>query len=202
MRTSSKLVLAAALLWPAAGCVPAVKTAAGGEPALDARSRRELAEKVCAGWSDKSRLAARLMISRYGAPDAVGASRLVWEGNGSWKRTIVRDLPRPYAGAADEDLGVVEQTAAYGLTPEKAAELFRFSPRLSFDTARMEMTSRADREEVNFLLLNLAHDVASGGMTAADARRAYARILELEAAGKTTPYLLDLRFGPQRPRTP
>jgi hypothetical protein len=202
MSHSTTFVVAAGLLWAAAGCVPAVKTASNGEPAMGARGRRELAESVCSGWSDKSRLAARVLISRYGAPDVVGSSRLIWHGNGPWKRTIVRDVPRPYAGAADEDLGVVEQTVSYVVNRRKSEALSRFSRRLSFDLARMEMTSRADREEVNFLLLNLANDVNGGAMTVPDARYAYARILELEAAGKTTPYLLDLRFGPERPRTP
>lgn len=202
MITQSKLAMAAALLWAAAGCVPAAKVSATGEPALDAESRRALAESVSAGWAETSRLAARLMILRYGAPDLVGSSRMIWQGNGPWKRTIVRDLTRPYAGAAAEDMGVLEQTAAYKLTPEQAASLAPFSNRLSFDPARMEMTSRADREEVNFLRLNLANDVLLGAITAADARDAYARTLELDASGKTMRYMEGLAFGPERPKTP
>ncbi|MBI2386394.1 MAG: hypothetical protein HYV14_10320 [Elusimicrobia bacterium] len=201
MNTRSKFAVAAALLLSAAGCVPAAKTTAGG-PALDAESRRALAEDVSAGWSEKSRLAARLLIARYGAPDVVGTSRLVWHGNGPWKRTIVRDLPRPYAGHAGEELGVLEQTVAYNLSPEQASSLAGFSPLLTADAAAMEMTCRADREEINFLRLNLANDILLRVITPPDARAAYARILELEGAGKTTPYLLELRFGPGRPRTP
>lgn len=201
MNTKSMFAIAAALMWSSAGCVPAAKTTAG-EPAMDAESRRALAENVSSGWSEKSRLAARLLIARYGAPDVVGASRLVWHGNAPWKRTIVRDMPRPYASAAEEELGVIEQTVAYNLTPEQAPSLAAFSDRLSADAAAMELTSRADREELNFLRLNLANDLLLRVIVPTDARAAYARILDLEAAGKTTPYLLELRFGPGRPRTP
>jgi hypothetical protein len=157
---------------------------------------------VSSGWAEKPRLAARLMLARYGAPDVVGSSRLIRHGNGPWKRTIVRDLPRPYAGAAEADLGVLEQTVAYNLNPEQAASLSEFSPRLSADAAAMEMTSRGDREEINFLRLNLANDVLLRAISPPDARSAYARILDMEAAGKTTPYLLGLRFGPGQLRTP
>ncbi len=201
MNTKSMFALVAALMWSSAGCVPAAKTMAG-ESTMDAERRRALAEEVSSGWPEKSRLAARLLIARYGAPDVVGSSRLVWQGNGPWKRTIVRDLTRPYASDPGEELGVIEQTVAYNLTPEQTPVLGAFSDRLSADAAAMELTSRADREELNFLRLNLANDLLLRVVVPADAKAAYARILELEAAGKTTPYLLELRFGPGRPRTP
>lgn len=202
MINHAMLATSAALLLAAAGCVPAARTAAGGEPGLDADSRRALAESVSAGWAETPRLAARLMILRYGAPDFVASSRLTWHGNGPWKRTVVRDLTRLYAGAAAEDLGVLEQTAAYNLTPAQGASLAAFSGRLSFDPARMEITSRADREEVNFLRLNLANDIMLGAVSVPEAKAAYDRILEFEAAGKTTPYLLGLRFAPRSSTTP
>lgn len=173
----------------------AVLTAAGPD-------RTELAERVSAGWADKPRLAARALMSRYGPPDEVGAHRLIWHANGPWKRTIVRNLPWPYSDAAGEELGVIEQSVAYDLTPEQAAGLSSFSRRLAFDPSRMEMSSRADREELNYLRLNLADDVLKGRITAAEAQDSYARTVELEASGKTTRYLLGLTFGPGKARTP
>lgn len=199
MTTATKFVLAAALLGASAGCVRQGKVAEGGEPALPPESRLELAEKVSAGWSEEPRLAARLMIERYGPPDLIGSSRMLWHGNGPWKRTVVRDLPRPYAGAAEEDEGVIEQTVAYHVTPEKAAAVSPFSPRLTFDSARMEISSRSDREEINFLRLNLANDVLLGLLTVPEASEVYAKTLELEAAGRSPPYMRGLAFGPGRP---
>lgn len=202
MNNQSTFAMAAALMWASAGCVPAAKMTAAGEPALDAASRRDLAERVSSGWAETPRLAARLMMTRYGPPDVVGMSRLIWHGNGSWKRTIVRDLPRLYGGAADEDLGVIEQTVSYSLTPDHAAALRPFGGRLAFDAAAMEMSSRSDREEVNCLRLNLANDVLRGVLNGQDAKAAYARILELEASGKSVSYMQGLTFGPGRPGTP
>lgn len=195
-----KLVLAALLALTA--CAPGARTAGNGATALSGESREELAGRVSGAWAETPRLAARLMMSRYGPPDEIGASRLVWHGNGPWKRTIVRDAPRAYAGAAGEELGVIEQTAAYAATPGQAEALAAFSRRLSFDAARMEMTSRADREELNFLRLNLADDVVRGRITAAEAQETYARTVALEASGKTTRYLRGLTFGAGRPKTP
>ncbi len=138
-------------------------------------------------------------MSRYGEPDEVGAHRLIWHANGPWKRTIVRNLPWPYSDAVGEELGVIEQSVVYDLTPEQAAGLAAFSRRLAFDPARMEMTSRADREGLNYLRLNLADDVLRGRITAPEAQETYARTVALEASGKTTRYLQGLTFGPGRP---
>ena len=192
-----KFAIVVALAWSAAGCVSPTKMASTGEPVMDAQSRRNLAENVVDGWYDVSRLAARVMMKRYGPPDEIGSARLVWYGNGPWKRTIVRDVPPPYAGSSGEDLGVIEQTVSYRVTPEEAAGLIGIGDRLSCDPARMELSSRADREEANFLRLNLANDVVGRVLTAQEASLSYTRILELEASGKTTQYMLGLRFGRQ-----
>lgn len=162
---------------------------------LPGESRLDLASRVSASWADPPRLAARQMMSRYGAPDEIGASRLVWHGNGPWKRTIVRD-------ARGDERGVLEQTASCAVSPEQGAALAAFSKSLSYDSARMELTSRADREELNLLRLNLADDILRGRVTVAEAQEAYARTVALEAAGKTTRYLRGLTFGPGFPTTP
>lgn len=191
MSNQSTFAMAAALMWASAGCA-----------SLEPAGRRELAERVSSGWAETPRLAARLMMARYGPPDVVGMSRLVWHGNGPWKRTVVRDLPRAYARAADEDLGVIEQTVAYPLTPEQAEALRPFGGRLTTDTAVMELSSRSDREEVNCLRLNLANDVARGSLRADEARDAFARGLALDAAGKTASGMGCLIFGPGFVRRP
>lgn len=200
MNKHSEFAMAAALLWTAAGCAPFSR--AGGEAGLDAASRRDLAERVSSGWSEAPRLAARLMMSRYGPPDVVGISRLIWHGNGPWKRTIVRDLPRGYARAGDEDLGVLEQTVAYNLTREQAEALRPFSGRLTLDPTSMEMSSRSDREEINCLRLNLANDVARGSLGADEARKVFARSMALDVSGKTASGMSCLIFGPGIVRTP
>lgn len=191
MNNQSTFAMAAALMWASGGCA-----------SLDPGNRGDLAERVSAGWAETPRHAARLMMARYGPPDVVGMSRLIWHGNGPWKRTIVRDLPRLYARAADEDLGVIEQTVAYRLTPEQAAQLRPFSGRLTSDPAGMELSSRSDREEVNCLRLNLANDVARGTLGVAEARDAFERTLALDASGKTAPAMRCVIFGPGVVRTP
>lgn len=175
------------------GCVVPVKNTRG-DTAEDAAGRSFLAEAVVANWWRASALAARRLIEQYGVPDEVRPDHIVWHGKGPWKRTVVRNVTPPYGPA--EDLGVVEQTLRYPLTPGQAADLRAFDRRLRYEGGPRELGARSDREEVNFLRLNLADDIVSRRMTPEQARRLHARILALENTGKTSPYLQGLRFSP------
>lgn len=184
-------VLAGGLL--AGGCVSPVKSSTRPDTAQAMTDRRDLAEAVIANWSDISALAARRLMEQYGVPDEVRSGRLVWNERGPWKRTVVRD--RRWSYAPPEELGVVEQTVEYPLAAGRIADILAFDDHVTFNLASREMSSRADREEVNYLRLNLADDVANGRTSVEEARRDYAKILALEGEGKSSPYLLSLHFA-------
>lgn len=184
------MLLAAALAAP--GCLSPVKSA-NGDTAQAMTDRRDLAEAVIANWSTLPALAARRLIEQYGAPDEVRSSFLAWNGRGPWKRTVVREKRWPYAPPGE--LGVVEQTVEYPADAGRIADVRAFDEHVTFNLAAREMTSSADREEVNRLRLNLADDVAQKRTSVEQARRDYEKILELESAGKTSPYLLSLHFA-------
>lgn len=150
------------------------------------------ASSVVDGWPSSSARAARRLIEKYGVPDAVRYDRLAWHDNGPWKRTVVRDVKPP--SVPSEDLGVVEQTIEYRLTPRQVVDLASFDLRLDYDPGLGELTARSDREEVNFLRLNLANDIVNWRITPDQARDLYARILRLEASGKSSSYLRVLHF--------
>lgn len=192
----SRVGLIGALL-AVSGCVPAVKTAAEDETSssgVQAKVYRSLmADTVVANWPPISAQAGRRLIEVYGVPDAVRSDQLVWRNNGPWKRTVVRDVTPPYVQA--EDLGVVEQSIEYPLTPFQAAELAAFDRRLEYDSFRRELSARSDREEVNYLRLNLANDIVNRRMTPEQAQHLYTRTLALEAAGKTSTYMQVLHFS-------
>jgi hypothetical protein len=192
--TSRALCLFVLALGAAAACAPEARKSSPSETARDTRDRRVLAENVAAGWSDRARVAARALIEKYGAPDEVRSARVVWLEKGPWKKTVVRDLPPPYAGSETTELGVVEQTIEYAITPEQAAPLEAFGDTVAANTRRRELTVRSDSEAVNFLRVNLVDDVVNHRLTVDQARASYARILALEAAGKTTRYTRSVRF--------
>lgn len=163
------------------------------ESAGGAVDREVAATQAVEQWEDLSALAARRMMDEYGAPDEVASDRLTWNDKGPWRRTVVRD--EPPSDAAGTDLGIVEQSAAYGaLTPAQAADLAEFDERIAFDAGQGELSASSDRESLNVLRLNLGDDVAQGRLSAVQARAAYFRDLELQQSGKTPRDMVELRL--------
>lgn len=183
-----------AVLALSGSCIPAVKDPAGDTPQA-AADRSLLAEAVVSGWWPKSALSARRLLEQHGVPDEVRPEKLVWHGRGPWRRTVARNVTPPYVQAYD--LGLVEHSVKLTLTPDQVRSLGAFDRRVDYKKEERELAARSEREEVNFLRMNLAHDVAKGFMTPKQARHLYERFLKLENMGKTSPYLSGLRFTPE-----
>lgn len=156
-------------------------------------SRRTLDVSQVDGWSAPSAAAARHLISLYGAPTQVKPNKLVWAGKGPWLRTVVWNRPGVYRSPRDFDL--ILQTVKYPATRSQAADMVAFSDALIVDLDRGEVSSRAAREDINFLNLNLADEVARKLRTPEDAQASLRRISALAAAGKEQPYMTGLRFN-------
>ena len=196
--TISRAVLTAAAfgaLLSAGGCLSRVKTSPQADVAGAALDRRELAEATVSHWSNISALAARRLMEKYGVPDEVHADHLVWIGNSPWRRTVVSNERPGFVETDVAELDDVEQSVDYSLTPKQAVDVAAFDERAVFNPRSGELSSRADKEEHNYLRLNLADDVVHGRLRPEQARDSYASIVSFEQAGKTSPYLLGLRFA-------
>ena len=150
-------------------------------------------------WAEPSATAARKLLAEYKLPDDVTLNHITWYDRGYWKRTVVWNQKPVYRSL--RDLYVMEQTIDYPLTTAQAAQLLAFRDCLTVDLANGELSSRSDREELNYLALNLADEIVRGSQTVAQARASYDRILSLAASGKVSPYLTGLLFRASRPLT-
>lgn len=177
-----------------AGCVSPVKKPAS-DTAQAGADRAVLADSVVTNWQPQSRTAARVLIERYGVPDEIRPDAISWKANGQWTRTVVREITPPYVQS--DDLGVIEQSVAYpqNLTNDEIIALADFDRHISYDRTSGELRARSDREEINYLRLNLANEIVAKRVTPRMAAALYSEALRLEEAGKTSPYLLRLRFG-------
>jgi hypothetical protein len=199
MRFSLAVRAAAAcgMLVASAACMSRVKTSPQADVAGAALDRRELAEATVSHWSNVSSLAAKRLMEEYGVPDEVHADRLVWINNSPWRRTVVSNERGLVETGSDHE--VVEQSVDYRLTPQQAAEVAAFDGRVVFNPRSGQLASRAGKEEYNFLRLNLADDVVHGRMRPEEARNSYERLVSFEQSGKTSAYMLGLRFTPETP---
>lgn len=186
MKTIRLVTTAALILLTQAGC--------GGNVDVEtAPVLRAEAATVIATWPATSREVAETIIGRYGPPDEATASRLMWFGNGPWKRTIVyRDtiehrFPMPH-------VDLLEQVIDYRVPPDMFDELAHYDGSVIVERTRGEMAARCDKELANFLAINLAHDVVTGRRTVDEARRFYAETIEAVKAGERPAYTREFQF--------
>jgi len=154
--------------------------------------RTERAEAHMTDWPRASRLAAGDMIQRYGPTDRLSADAMTWFGRAPWKRIVAHADPRQ---------GPLEQVVGYKLPPEKTEPLLAFGRGVVPDSADSELSARHDREQLNFLALNLADDIVRGAKNPKEARAFYDQTVSLAASGKSSGYTAGLLFERYDPST-
>jgi len=144
-------------------------------------------------WPVESKRVAQDMFARYGKPDVESRELLIWNNRGPWDRIAVSRtgvLHRfPF-----EHYDVLEQTVSYKVPIEKLYDLISFDGSLLVERTRGTIGVRCDRESSNVLVLNLAHEVATGRRTVADARLAYGNIIRDKQNGADPLLMRNLLF--------
>lgn len=169
----------------------------GGERPTLATIDSVTVETIVSSWSDIPRKAARRMIEKYGLPNEATPSRLIWFEKGPWKRTIVyrdevpNNFPKPHTD-------VLEQFVDYRVPPDRVSDLARYDGSIIVERTKGEVSARCDMEEMNYLALNLMHEIATGHRTVDDARRTYAETASAFMMGKGSPYTDGLHFQSRR----
>jgi hypothetical protein len=152
------------------------------------------AQAVISAWPTYSSLAALAMMEEYGPPDELDDIHLAWSSNGPWLRIVVyKTATWPYTS---ED--ILEQSVGYEVPQERWPALAGFGHGLAYDARSSELTSRSSSEEMNFLALNLADDIAKGKMSPEAADRLYAQITAESMAGRSSRYMRGLLFATRR----
>lgn len=152
-------------------------------------------EATIATWKVKPREVAQKLIGTYGLPDEATPQRLLWHNKGPWKLTelvneeIPHDFPIPH-------MDMLRQVIDYRVSDlEKIDDVVTYDGSVIVDRTKGELSARCDKEEANFLALNLAHDVASGKRNVADARSFYAaQVAQMLKEGKPTEYMQGFQF--------
>ncbi|MPV36971.1 hypothetical protein [Georgenia subflava] len=149
--------------------------------------------EVLAGWPEESREAAQLVVDKYGEPNEVMPSYLLWHRPGPWKRMVAsksfddHQFPAPHNDS-------VTSVLDYRVPPERVSDLAQFDGSVVVDRTRGEISARCHDEEANNLALNLAHDVVTGARSVGDARAYYAEEFAGYRRGDPTPYMDALRI--------
>jgi len=144
-----------------------------------------------ADWPETARLTAARLIEEFGPPDR--RERLVWLERGLWKRITLWNTASPYG---DPAAGGLKEAVACRVPLGDLGELTDFDKTVRVSQEGTMLSARSASEELNFLKLNLAHEIIEGKMGPSQARADYARTFRLAAAGKSSALLRGLLFSP------
>jgi hypothetical protein len=151
------------------------------------------AAAVIADWPPTPKEVAQTTIAKYGQPDGVTSEKLIWMDEGPWKAIVVnrREIPHSFPKAHTDLLeGVID----YRVPPDKFDELAAYDGSVIAERTKGTLAARCDKEEMNFLALNLANDIVTGKKTVAAARKEYADTAMAFMKGEKRPYTQGLQF--------
>ncbi|WP_223831549.1 hypothetical protein [Bacillus swezeyi] len=153
--------------------------------------------QLLSNWPQSSKEGAYTMIRKYGMPNEATVSRLIWYNNGSWKRTIVYQDPVPHNFPTPHP-DFLEQTIDYKVPSHLYDEVANFDGSVYLDRTRGEASAKCHKEEINFLSLNLLHDIVTGKRDVRGAKAFYAKMAEqFSKYNISSPYTQGLLFPKQ-----
>lgn len=148
---------------------------------------------VIEDWPAAPKKIAVDLVKRYGPPHEATPLRLLWHGNGEWKRTVVQrdEIPHKFPTAHTDFLS---QYIDYQVPIGKFSDLARFDGSVIMDRTAGEVAARCDDEAMNILTLNLANDIVTGAKTVDEARDVYAENASAYMMNRPAPYTEKLQF--------
>lgn len=161
--------------------------------ALSAASANAVELPDLGDWPEASRQAADDMVAKYGEPDGVTDTMIVWNENGPWKKTVIykevvdHDFPMPHPD-------VLQQTVNYEVPADMYDELAMYDGSVIAFRTGGELSARCDKEGANFLAINLANDIVEGNKTVEEAREFYAMTMKAVMDGETPEYTQGFVF--------
>ncbi len=146
-------------------------------------------------WPMASQMAIKEQMELYGKPDEMTATMFVWYNNGPWKKTMItkmeskHDFPKTH-------MDCMKQSVSLKVPLDKYDDLASFDGSVTVDRTQGTIAARCDKEENNFLALNLAHDVITGKKSVAEARKSYGEMIMQAMKGNKPDYMKKLMFTP------
>lgn len=145
-------------------------------------------------WPMASQMAAKDMMNKYGKPDEMTPSMLVWNNNGPWAKTVVFKMEYPHNFPMPHT-DLLQQWISHKVPTNKLDELAKYDGSVVVERTTGMISARCDKEGANFLALNLAHDIIMGKRTVEEAREMYGAEIMKMKAGQMTDYTKGLMFS-------
>ncbi len=172
----NKTVLATSVVLGVCAIAISQQQTSGSAPArivTSSRVEKAAVEGLLNHYLPKPKEVAMKMVEKYGAPNEATPTRMVWFNNGPWKFTILTNEEIPHHFPM-EHVDLLRQGIDYKVPANKFNDVAHYDGSIVIDRTPGEISARCDKEEMNFLAVNLANDVAMGKRSVQQARDFYA----------------------------
>lgn len=151
-------------------------------------------EEIIQDWPKEPQASARRLIDYYGRPDEYSSSGLIWRNTkDGWKRTVLmRDEVRHDFPAPHTDF--LEQFIDYKVPLDMYSKLAEYDGSVIAERTKGELSARCGGTSMNFVAINLAHDIITGRRSVAEARQEYTRLYRAFKQGEKPPYTQAFQF--------
>lgn len=160
-------------------------------PAL-AQSLQSLNQHLVA-WPLVSARAALNVARKYGLPDNIGTTEIVWHSAGPWKSITVHRIGSPMKFPLLHRQ-ILTQTIDWSVPQKKVDALQKFYPAIDVHQKAGTVSVTSQIEGANFAALNLAHEIVIGQLTVSEARNRFQQIMGNVVSGNIPPIALHLQF--------
>mgnify|MGYP006199982003 CR=1 FL=1 len=151
-------------------------------------------KNILNNWAKEPRESAERLIEEYGEPAEFSATGLLWyDTKDGWKRTQLMKEPVEHM-FPDKHNDFLRQFINYKVPPEKFSELAQYDGSVTCDRTRGEMAATCGGTSMNFVAINLAHDIITGKRNVREARDEYSRIYKAYNEGEHPPYTTGFQF--------
>jgi hypothetical protein len=151
-------------------------------------------ETILADWPKEPRESADRLIKEYGQPDEFSASRLMWfNTKDGWKRTVLSNEPFEHH-FPDTHNDFLTQFIDYRVPVEMFSKLAAYDGSVKCDRTKGEISAMCGGTSMNFVAVNLAHEIVTGKRSVEEARQEYAKLYKAHKNGEHPPYTTDFQF--------
>lgn len=151
-------------------------------------------EDVIKNWPKEPQASAKRLLEYYGPPNEYSESTLTWyDTKDGWKRSVLSKEEAPHNFPAPHT-DFLEQFINYKVPIDRYDDLAAYDGSVIAERTKGELSARCGGTSMNFVAINLAHDVVSGKRTVAQAREEYTRLYKAYQNGEKPPYTQAFQF--------
>jgi hypothetical protein len=156
-------------------------------------------EEATKDWPKDPKESAGRLIETYGQPNEISERHLVWLNTpDGWKRTVLSREEIPHDFPAHH-MDYLEQFIDYKVPVEMYSALAEYDGSVMAERTKGELSARCGGTSMNFVAINLAHEIITGQRTVAEAREEYGRLYQAYQNGEKPPatqkFLFELPKG-------